>query len=106
MPSAPFRIESSVAGGVRRLCVVGELDMATAPELARELDRAAAAAVTVDLTGVTFIDACGLRVLIGAHARGNGDGRPGLWLVGASRPVRRLFDLAGTMGCLTDDPDA
>ncbi len=103
MAFAPFRIESSVTDGVHRLRVAGEIDLATAPELARQLDRAGAvAAVEVDLAEVTFMDGCGLRVLLAARARSNGEGRPGLALVGASRPVRRLFDLAGFADCLAD----
>lgn len=54
------------------ICVTGELDLATAPEL-RETLRAATTAspgqVTVDLRDVSFLDAAGLDVLIDTHQR-------------------------------------
>jgi anti-sigma B factor antagonist len=47
----------------------GELDLATAPALSREIDRAASAQcprLVVDLTGVWFCDIVGLRALASA----------------------------------------
>ncbi|WP_410573456.1 STAS domain-containing protein [Amycolatopsis sp. cmx-4-61] len=51
--------------GDRVLSVTGEIDMSNAAEFGAALDRelAAGAAVTVDLTGVTYLDSAGVAVL-------------------------------------------
>jgi anti-sigma B factor antagonist len=51
------------------VAVAGELDVATAPELAQALARAEGE-VTVDLCAATFADPSGLRVLLAARAEG------------------------------------
>jgi anti-sigma B factor antagonist len=58
--------------GDRVLSVTGEIDMSNAAEFGAALDGelAAGAAVTVDLTGVTYLDSAGVAVLfdrIGEH---------------------------------------
>ena len=66
----------NVAGNPRRLAVSGDIDICTAPMLHDALCRAAdlavsagsGSAVTVDLSGVTFIDARGLVSLVVAEA--------------------------------------
>ncbi len=83
-------------GGVARLVVSGELDLATAPELLRRAEAALGSEgppAELDLAGVTFIDGSGLRCALAVQA--GFDGRAGLELVGASGPVRRLFGLTG-----------
>jgi anti-sigma B factor antagonist len=65
-----------VAGKPSRLAVSGEIDIYTAPDVHNALCRAAdlavsagsGSAVTVDLSGVTFIDARGLVTLVVAEA--------------------------------------
>jgi len=51
--------------GDRVLTVTGEIDMSNAAEFGAALDRelAAATAVTVDLTAVTYLDSAGVAVL-------------------------------------------
>ncbi len=101
MVLAPFDIQSRLADGVHRVSVVGELDLASAPTLARtlaELGAVGAPPIELDLEDVTFIDACGLRIVLTAHELLNGDGGPGLRLVGVSGAARRLFELTGTAG--------
>jgi anti-sigma B factor antagonist len=51
--------------GDRVLTATGEIDMSNAADLGAALDRelAARAAVTVDLTGVTYLDSAGVAVL-------------------------------------------
>jgi anti-anti-sigma factor len=74
----------------RTVAVVGELDVATAPTLRALLD--AESVRVVDLSGVTFIDVAGLRVLLE---------RRHLVVRSPSRPVRRLIELCGRAGvCL------
>ncbi|WP_410622364.1 STAS domain-containing protein [Amycolatopsis sp. cmx-8-4] len=58
--------------GDRTLTVTGEIDMSNAPEFGSALDRelAASGTVTVDLTGVTYLDSAGVAVLFdraGSH---------------------------------------
>jgi anti-anti-sigma factor len=50
----------------------GELDLATAPDVADELERVEATAVDIvvlDLSGLTFIDSTGIRLVLAAHRR-------------------------------------
>lgn len=53
-------------GGRSIVRVLGELDIATAPQLAEALVEAAGggAAVVVDLTATTFLDSSGLRTMV------------------------------------------
>ena len=59
--------------GEPRLAVEGELDMAGAPMLLAELERLESSwpsgGFGVDLSGVTFMDVAGMRVLLGAAER-------------------------------------
>jgi anti-sigma B factor antagonist len=77
--------------------VVGELDLATAPQLASCLRSLSAdtGSLCLDLTRVTFLDLSGLRVLLDArrdaHARG-----AHLRIVAPSGACRRLFELTET----------
>ena len=52
------------------LVLVGDVDLAAAPELRRALRSVAAeSAMTVDLTAVTFIDSVGVGLLLGGARR-------------------------------------
>jgi anti-anti-sigma factor len=46
------------------LRVKGELDLSTTPQLSAAIDGSAAGTVTLDLSGVSFIDSSALRVLV------------------------------------------
>jgi anti-sigma B factor antagonist len=76
------------------LRIAGEIDISTADQLRHALDDALAAGpeVVVDMSEVTFIDACGLGVLLQAARSMNGHGP--LTLQNAAR-VAWLFDLVG-----------
>jgi anti-anti-sigma factor len=106
MVTPNFNIEIRTADGVRHVAVSGELDLATAPALAGELSQACALATAIDLAGVTFLDARGLRVLISAYEWSNRSCGPGLRLVRPSQAVRRLFELTGTLSLLATDAEA
>ncbi len=89
-------VRDSDDGSAVVVSVAGELDVATAPELARAL-AGIDGDVTVDLSGATFADPSGLRVLLAARAGGcrlrvvrRGGG-----------PVARLLTLTGTDTLLT-----
>lgn len=79
------------------VAVAGELDLATADELAAALEqqiRRGRRYVRIEMSQLTFLDATALSVLAGAHhellAR-----RGTLTLTGVSRPVSRLLRITG-----------
>lgn len=84
-----------------RVAVHGEIDLVTAPLLERHLLAAIASGrdlVEVDLSGVTFMDARGVSVLINARNT-IGDGST-LRLCAPSEPVVRMLELCGVDGSL------
>ena len=87
--AAPFALPT----GYVVVPLSGEVDMATSDAVAIALAdaaRRARAGVIADLSGLTFIDASGLRVLIRAHQR-TGHLAAGLRIAGAPANVRRLL---------------
>jgi len=78
------------------LVLGGDLDLATAPLLQQHLDRAmcSGASLVIDLGGLGFIDSSGLEVLVRADRRLRASGGQ-LVLLGGSRAVYRVFELAG-----------
>jgi len=94
-PGARFAIEPLRCDGAIVVRVEGELDLRTAPLLERELRRAAAAGprrLIVNLEGVAFMDASGLRTLT-AFADAESDGRR-FAVTRGSGQVQRLFALS------------
>ena len=80
-----------------RLRLVGEIDMSTADRLAAILgdEREKGSELTLDLSDVTFMDSCGLEVLLDLSRS-----HPVL-ILQPSDSVRRLFEVAiphGTAG--------
>jgi anti-sigma B factor antagonist len=85
----------------------GELDLATAPQLDRQLARIEATKVTrvlIDLSGVTFMDSTGLRSIIRAHHFAESNNHR-LVLRRGARQVQRLFELTGIDERLTFEDD-
>ena len=73
----------------------GELDIASCPAVRRSLMAAISGGdvhLAVDMSGVTFIDAAGIGVLVAAANRARQAGG-GLSLLAPSRQVRRVLDL-------------
>ena len=83
--------------GCRTLTVSGDIDLATAPSLGRELETVIAEAhspAAIDLSAVTFIDASGLSELVAAKRRvAHTDVE--IVLVDPSAPCRRILELTG-----------
>jgi anti-sigma B factor antagonist len=78
--------------------VQGELDLATAPQLAVRIDRTrqnGAPRVAVDLTTTEFCDSTGLRALLGAARELRVHGGRLAVAAAPDGPVERLFSLAG-----------
>ena len=76
--------------------VSGEVDAHSSESFATALVAAGeqATAVVIDLSGVTFMDSSGLRVLVEAQQRAEAAGST-LALRSPSRQIVRLLDLAG-----------
>lgn len=77
----------------------GELDLASAPELERELQEAEAAGparVLIDLSGLGFMDSTGLQALLRVRERANG-GSFELALRRGTHQVQRVFELTKTV---------
>ena len=89
------------------IVVTGEIDMATAPMLGRELTAAIESAdgpVVLDLSDVTFFDSSGLRVAIVAHRDLGEQGRRLAVVCTPEGHVRRTFALAGLADVLDLHP--
>jgi anti-sigma B factor antagonist len=98
-----FRVETrSETRGVV-LAVAGELDLASAPALEDELDKAlggGTSQVVVDLRELEFIDSTGLSVLVKAHQRAQ-ESEQQFGLVKGGAQVQRLLALTGLADRLT-----
>jgi anti-sigma B factor antagonist len=89
-------VEDELPGGVRRVALLGELDMIGAPEVEARLRQLAREGVSVrlDLSGLTFMDSTGVRVLFGAAKDVDGVG-PQLEIVRPVGEVWRVIELTG-----------
>jgi anti-anti-sigma factor len=90
-----FRVDTQIDDDVLRIRPRGELDLATAPLLERELIRSegtSVSAIDLDLTDITFMDAFGIRSLLRAAARTRADSNR-LRITGATGQVSRLIAL-------------
>ena len=94
---AGFSAEADRSDGTQVFRLRGELDMATAPRLARALSTALDAGPTrlaIDLRDLTFIDSAGVRVVLAAGRRARDAGAP-LVLRSPCRSVRKVLRLTG-----------
>jgi anti-anti-sigma factor len=95
--SSAFEIDSELVGGTARVTPVGELDIATAPQLEEEVGSLLARSarrVVIDLARLTFIDSSALRLFIVLSDRAGEEG----WTLGLARPsgqVRSVFEITG-----------
>ena len=73
----------------------GELDLSTADKVERELDRVEAQGpelLVLDLSGLTFLDSTGLRLIVGADQRARRSDRR-LAVVRGPDTVQRVFSI-------------
>jgi anti-sigma B factor antagonist len=92
-----FRIEERVDEGIPVITVIGEIDVATAPQLRESLHGIIAegrATVVLDLLAVTFIDSTALGVLVGGLKRCRELGGE-LHVVVADARIRKIFEITG-----------
>ena len=92
-----LRVESASTLDRRVLLLYGELDLAGAPLLAGEIERAESSgldAVVLDLSHLDFLDSAGLRVILAAHERARDAGRSFAITPGPPQ-VQKLLEIAG-----------
>jgi len=92
-----FQFAVEVGGGAdgSRVAPRGELDMTTQGELRAALERQAArGGITLDLSGVSFIDTSGLRLILETAEAARQDGFA-LAVIPGPPAVQRLFEIAG-----------
>lgn len=94
---ASFDVRSECEADTGRLTVVGELDIATTPQL-EEAARATIARglrdLTIDLRKLTFMDSSGLRLLVILNERASNEGWM-LRLLKPADPVLAILSLTG-----------
>lgn len=99
-------VTSEVQGDEGRIVLVGELDLACADDVERELralEDEKLRRIVVDLGQLEFIDSSGLRTLIQAHSRARDEGRE-LVLIPGGESVQRVFELTRTVDVLNFEP--
>jgi anti-anti-sigma factor len=92
-----FKVATDNGDGYVLVSVVGELDVATAPQLRNHLNKALGGGrqtAVLDLTGVTFVDSTALGVLIEANKLCDANG--GTMRIAASESrVLKVFEITG-----------
>ncbi|HET6830253.1 MAG TPA: STAS domain-containing protein [Solirubrobacterales bacterium] len=105
MPEAFEARSENLDGPVRRIAVIGELDLGTAPELEKELwvarDGNATAPVVIDLSDCDFIDSSGLALIIQAWRELEAKPGVSLALCCATEQVERLLRITGADEAIT-----
>jgi anti-anti-sigma factor len=99
----PLRIVSRQDDDGVVISLSGELDLASAPDLERELQEAEAgrpARVLIDLRGLAFMDSTGLQALLRARERATGADYT-LALRRGPHQVQRVFELTKTVDAFT-----
>jgi anti-anti-sigma factor len=102
MKLEPFDIRLLALGGLHRLSLVGELDIASVALLKTALSELASngtRAVTLDLSGLRFIDAAGLHAILAARELCQENGYEFL-LVPGPPAVQRLFEITNLLEVL------
>jgi anti-sigma B factor antagonist len=98
-----FGISEETKDGRSVISVVGELDVATAPDLRSRLDEAidgGSSVVIADLLGVTFLDSTALGVLIGALKKCQAAGGD-LRIVISEPRIVKVFEITGLTDLFT-----
>jgi anti-sigma B factor antagonist len=98
-----FNLDRSQVDGQARVRFVGELDMASVEQARAEMMEVldeTASAVTVDLGGLTFCDASGVRLLLQLDAESRARGRA-MVLRNPTPFLHRVLGVAGVSELLT-----
>jgi anti-anti-sigma factor len=95
---AQLTLRTEHLGGVSTITLWGELDIAAAAVLEAEVmvaEQLGARSITIDLSGLDFIDTSGVQAILGAQQRCLRHGRE-LTLLRAPAQVQRIFELTST----------
>jgi anti-anti-sigma factor len=95
------------ADGAARITVTGEVDLANAEIVEQQITRSVSGdltAVTLDLTGLDYIDSAGLWILFRLGARLTAVRIAGELVVPADGPVRRMIETAGVAAAIPVRP--
>lgn len=98
-----LRISTRTENGTATVAVIGELDIATAPDLSSHLDGVLLGRhqrILIDLSGVSFIAASGLGLLVTVRLRAERQ-HTALVLTGLSPTVQRLLKITKLDGHFT-----
>jgi anti-anti-sigma factor len=98
----PFRVDVHPERDIVRVAPVGELDLATAPLLERELHDLRDSGfeqVVLDMHDLSFIDSSGIRVVLAEH-RFARDGDRRFSLVGVPPVIHRALEVCGLLAHL------
>jgi anti-sigma B factor antagonist len=90
-----LELKTEIEGATAQLALEGELDIASAPQVERELKRLEAAepmTLLLDLRRLAFMDSTGLRLIVAADARAREQGRR-LVVVRGPAPVQRILQM-------------
>jgi anti-sigma B factor antagonist len=101
-----FDVSVEHAGTTAIVRLAGELDLATAPELAEVLHGLGPSCerIILDLTRLEFIDSTGLRLAVTEHGRASADGFEFV-IAGAAGTVLKVLRLTGLDVTLPLAPD-
>ena len=107
---SPFEITTEEAEGQTRVILVGELDIASAPQFEEGLEKVESdtpGVLVLDLRKVAFIDSTGLRAVIAADERARTAGRRFV-IIRGSPAVERVFSVTQLDQRLeiVDDPES
>ena len=103
----PFAVDHAVSDGYHTLALRGELDIASATTLNERLLEACeegTAGMTLDLSGLTFVDSSGVFMILFAWELANEHGFA-LTLIPGPREIQRVFDLIGLLDYLPFQTD-
>ncbi len=95
-------LHSARDGALHTIRLEGEMDIANAADVERELlavEATDALSIVLDLSTLRFIDSTGVRLLLRAYARSRLDANR-LVLLRGSAPVQRVLELTGVAGRL------
>ncbi len=110
-PPEPFRVDVQPERDIIRVVPVGELDLATAPVLERELHELRDSGfphVVLDMHELSFIDSSGIRVVLAEHHHARTSDRT-FSLVGVPPVIHRALEVCGLLAHLNLEragPDA
>lgn len=90
-------VRSEREGGVHTICLIGELDLATADGAQAEIERVEgtdARSIVLDLSPLKFMDSTGVRLLVNAYSRSRANSNR-LTLLRGGAAVQRVLQLSG-----------